>query len=69
MTPSTQRPERIAKAVAISPVPGLALALVEDGGLGWADGFGVRNADRSDRVDWANRKPPPRIASCIDAKH
>jgi CubicO group peptidase (beta-lactamase class C family) len=43
--------ETVAAAVALAPVPGLALALVEDGEISWAGGFGVRNADASDPVD------------------
>ena len=37
--------------VAVPQVPGLALALVENGVLSWAGGFGVRSADGSDPVD------------------
>lgn len=41
----------IEEAVAVSPVPGLALAVVEDREISSAGGFGVRNADGSDPVD------------------
>jgi CubicO group peptidase (beta-lactamase class C family) len=41
----------IEETVEVSPVPGLALALVEDGEVSWAGGFGVRSADGSDPVD------------------
>src|SRR3954447_3104345 len=43
--------ETVAAAVAASLVPGLASALVEDGGVSWAGGFGVRSAAGSDPVD------------------
>lgn len=43
--------ETIAAVVAVSRVPGLALALVEDREISWAGGFGVRNADRWGPVD------------------
>lgn len=41
----------IEETVAASQVPGLALALVEDGEVKWARGFGVRDADGPDAVD------------------
>jgi CubicO group peptidase (beta-lactamase class C family) len=43
--------ETVGAALAASQVPGLALALVEDGEVSWSGGFGVRSADGSDPVD------------------
>jgi CubicO group peptidase (beta-lactamase class C family) len=43
--------QEIEETVAVSQVPGLALALVENGEASWARGFGVRSADGADPVD------------------
>src|SRR3954447_26270359 len=72
--------ETVAAAVAASLVPGLALALVEDGGVSWAGGFGVRNAAGSDPIDAdtifavASLSKPPfaylvlKLAASVDAR-
>jgi CubicO group peptidase (beta-lactamase class C family) len=72
--------ETVAAAVAVSQVPGLALALVEDGEVSWVGGFGVRNAGGSDRVDAdtifavASLSKPPfaylvlKLAESLDAR-
>src|SRR3954447_11776266 len=72
--------ETVAAAVAASLVPGLASALVEDGGVSWAGGFRGRNAAGSDPIDAdtifavASPSKPPfaylvlKLAASVDAR-
>ncbi|HEX6712378.1 MAG TPA: serine hydrolase domain-containing protein, partial [Thermoleophilaceae bacterium] len=49
--PRPETEELVQAAVAVSEVPGLALAVVEGGAVTWAGGFGVREAGGGEAVD------------------